>query len=122
MDKPFSQNLDECLRYYTKSYPYANSAGAVINAGAVWQACPVNTGPIGCVPFKKVMAKVPTLTGYSPVTGAINNVRNFSTSADLAISSVTAFTGDGSFSGWNLSATPSTIYNCAYHYTADTGW
>ena len=35
MDKPFSQNLDECLRYYQKTYAYGTKPGTAIDANAV---------------------------------------------------------------------------------------
>src|SRR4029077_17566790 len=35
MDKLFSQNLDECQRYYTKSYPYNIFPSAVNSSGCV---------------------------------------------------------------------------------------
>jgi hypothetical protein len=120
IDCPFEDNLTACQRFFTKSYPYATAVGAANNTGAINLAAMASTSPFAPVRFKRTMAKTPTITGYSPATGAVNNVRNTSAPADLVIASVAA-PGDDGFGGFNATA-PATNWGCQYHYTADTGW
>jgi hypothetical protein len=122
IDKPFAQNYDECLRYYQKSYGYGVAPGAANNAqGAINSTMGANVAPSIYTPFKKVMAKVPTVIGYSPNTGAANVVRDVGGGVDRAISGNITL-GDSGFSGFTLSATPAAVWQVQYHYTADTGW
>ena len=121
-DKPFSQNYDECLRYYTKSYAYGIVPGTAGAQGASMFFVPASQPPVTPVYFKKVMAKTPTIIGYSSNSGAPNNIRNVSAGADLAVSGANQI-GDSSFSGFNLTpAAPAAIWEAAFHYTSDTGW
>ena len=53
MDKPFSQNLDECLRYYEKSYPYGVALGTVNSAGHVYFSAAAAQNPLIPIRFKK---------------------------------------------------------------------
>jgi hypothetical protein len=119
IDKPFSQNLDECLRYFTKSYAYATKAGTVASTGAVAVTVTPSAHPIGHVPFKKTMAKVPTVTFYSSQTGTINAVYDVGASADRSISA-TNLPGDSGFAGVTLTALNTAATWYAYQYTADT--
>jgi hypothetical protein len=120
-DKPFSQNLTECLRYYDKSYSYAVKPGTVTSPGIQVFVPAGGVNPITPIRFKQIMATQPTMTGYNYTTGAINSVRDATNSADRAISS-TASTGDGGFNGFNVTGGVSTIWQALFHYTADTGW
>jgi hypothetical protein len=120
IDKPFSANLDECLRYYYKSYPYGAVPGTTSSSNLIFIGMGANTGPIGSFPYKKIMAKAPTVTGYAQ-DGTVNTVRDVSSSVNRAITS-NIFVGDTSFSGFNITGTPTTQWNCQFHYTADTGW
>ena len=123
IDCPFSgQNgsLEACQRYYQKTYPYATLAGTANETGAVIIQVPANGWPWGYVPYKRVMAKVPTVTGYSGPGGAINNVRDRSAAVDRGISAV-FLPGDSGFSGFNLASTNTSATTYSYHYTADTG-
>jgi hypothetical protein len=125
IDKPFTQNYDECLRYFSKSYPYAVKPGTVDSHGApTLNLAPVPNwaGVWTWVPFPKWMAKQPTIVGFSAATGASNVVRDGSNAVDRAISSVNAV-GESGFSGFTISG-QATTGNPWYqfHYTADTGW
>jgi hypothetical protein len=110
------------LRYFTKSYLYGTAPGAVSNPGQC-SISPFNTGqnPNGAIPFKKVMAKIPTVTGYSNATGATNTVRDSSAAVDRAITAV-ASAGDSGFGGFALSTQNASATIYSFHYTADTGW
>jgi hypothetical protein len=121
IDCPFTQNYDDCLRYFEKSYPYAVAPGTVSTAGAInfWTGSAQN--PFIPVRFKKVMAKTPTVVGYSDVSGAINNVRDVGAAVDRAISS-TLKPGDTAFAGFVTTTQGASIWQASFHYTADTGW
>lgn len=99
MDKPFSQNLDECQRYYSKSPSYSALATAANNAlGAVTLVVPASQSPYGYVPYKKTMAKVASYAVYSPITGLINNVRDLTSNVDRVVSGAVNG-GDSGFGG-----------------------
>jgi Collagen triple helix repeat (20 copies) len=122
MDKPFSQNYDECLRYYQKTYDYNIALGT---ASAVGQIALMTSNPnnlvTGPTRFIKPMANIPTLTAYNSVTGAVNSL--YLAGASYA---VTGFSnpGKGGFMGVNATGLPAVaagVY-AQLHYTADTGW
>ena len=123
MDKPFSQNLDECLRYYCKSYNYGIKQGTASNApGAVQGMTVPSQHPYFYAPFPKRMAKLPTVNGWSPLTGTVNAVTNWTASVDWGVSGPSSV-GESGFSGFTLASTPpAPSSNMQYHYTADTGW
>ena len=121
MDYPFTQNYDDCLRYYAKSYNYAVAPGTVTTAGIM---CVINpftsaTSPYASITYPKRMAKVPTTTIYNHGTGAANSVQNTG-GTNFTVSGVS-----GSEAGLfqvTLSA-PATGPQVYYpQYTADTGW
>ena len=120
IDKPFSQNLDECQRYFNTNYPAGIKPGAT-STGGYLQYTPANADPWGSWLFPKRMAKTPTVIIYSPNTGAANNVRDSYASVDRAVSGLPGVI-DNSYSGITLSAhnTNATYYN--WMHTADTGW
>jgi hypothetical protein len=122
-DCPFAQNYDDCLRYYTKSYNYPTIAGTA-SAGAGSAIFPAFAGnqPYCWQPFKKVMAKAPTVTGYSPNTGAINTMRDVSPgNVDRAVTSAVNV-GDTGFSGFNITGANAANWIAQFNWTADTGW
>jgi hypothetical protein len=123
MDCPFTQNYDDCLRYFQKSYPYAVMPGTANSVGIVnyWTSAGATAAALVPIRFPKVMAKTPTVVGYSNNTGAINTVRNATAGADVTISSSNT-PGDAGFNGFNLSTTVAASSNLQLHYTADTGW
>jgi hypothetical protein len=121
IDLPFNENLDQCLRYFTKSYHYTSVPGVVTAPGNISFYEFGSSHPYIPVQFKKIMAKAPTIAAYSPATGAINNVRNNTGAADIATSG-SANVADSGFQGFLCSSLPTTTWVCAFHYTADTGW
>jgi hypothetical protein len=72
------------------------------------------------VPFKKSMAKTPTLTAYS-TSPAINAVRDSTSAVDRAVSSFFGTATNG-FSGVTTSTATVGAARIDFHYTADTGW
>jgi len=124
IDVPFSQNLDGpmgCLRYFTKSYLYGTRAGTVMNTGEVRVPTIAGQHIWAHVPFKRTMAKAPTVTGYSSNTGTINAAYDMVAVGDRTITSV-FFPGDSCFGGFGLNAVNASQSGYQFHYTADTGW
>jgi hypothetical protein len=124
IDKPFSGangNLEECQRFYTKSYAYGTVAGTAAGANQVMGTVVANQHCYLYAAFKKVMAKIPTVIGYSPATGAVNTVRDVTANADRATTG-TASPADSGFSGFTISTQNAATAMYQYHYTADTGW
>jgi hypothetical protein len=121
-DCPFTQNLDDCLRYYQKSYDYKTAVGAVVNNGATGANITSGSWPLYQVSFPKRMAKVPTLTGYSPHTGAANNVYDGTAAVDRVIN-LASNLGESGFNGFQTATVYSGgTWTVSAHYTADTGW
>jgi hypothetical protein len=121
MDKPFTQSLSECQRYFQKSYQYGTALGTVTNAGAAFIVGVGGQQPFCYVPFKVTMGKAPTVVGYSGDTGAANNLRDRIAAVDKGISSTNG-AADSGFGGFSV-GTPNasaTIYS--FQYTADTAW
>lgn len=121
MDRPFIENFDDCLRYFCKTYDYgtpigqANAVGGLINIQG-----PSASNILGSWPFKKMMAKIPTVTCYSFTTGTINMVRDVTAATDRAVSS----TGGGmnALNAVILGTAAAANARLDWHYTADTGW
>lgn len=123
LDVPFQKSLDECQRYFTKSYPYATKPGtASISAGSVRFQAFAGMFPNNLyAPFKKTMAKAPTVTGYSTTSGASNTVRDEQAAADKTISG-TQGAEDSGFGGFSISSANAANWYGSFHYIADTGW
>jgi hypothetical protein len=121
IDKPFSANLDECLRYYQKTYSYGGKPSAVDSTGVIVLQTQANTNPLGPVRFHKPMAKGPTITAYSDGTGASGVVRDLYASGDRAVTGVFN-PNDSGFGGFALSTNNASQTLYTFHYTADTGW
>jgi hypothetical protein len=121
MDKPFTQNYDECLRYFQKTYDYGTKPGTVTNNGAVAGPANANADPYLYVPYKKPVAKVPTVTGYNPVTGAAGSVRDIIGAVDRPIAGVN-YSGDSAYAGFSLTTHNASPAYFVWHHTIDTGW
>jgi len=121
IDKPFDSNLDECLRYYTKSYPYTSKAGTVGTPGCVNMYVPANLSCVTPIIFRKIMANVPTITGYSSATGLINAVRDTTAATDRGINSALTV-ADSGFTGFLCNSQNAGTAQYQFHWIADTGW
>jgi hypothetical protein len=124
IDCPFGQNLDGdfgCLRYYEKSYLYGNAVGSVVGGCPTFFVPAGGVNPIVPIRFKKVMAKLPVVTAYSPTSGAVNTVRDVTGAADRA-ASAGQYASDSGFGGFTVTGGAATIWQGQFHYTADTGW
>jgi hypothetical protein len=123
IDCPFGQNLDGdmgCLRYYQKSYNYADKAGTVTSNGSLFITGPAGQSALGGIVFLKPMAKQPTVVGYSNTSGAVNTIRDVTAGADKTASPWGV--GEKNFQGWSVTAPNASTYFAQFHYTADTGW
>ena len=123
MDKPFSQNLDECLRYYCKSYDYGTAVGTVnapgYRVGSVFGVAPSVIWLDAT--FPKLMAKIPTVTPYNYASGAANSVYfNGIAVATAGVAPSTAGIQNVSIPSQGVSA--GQAYLGYMHFTADTGW
>ncbi len=121
IDKPFSQNYDECLRYYQKTYEYSVRTGTVNSSGVCVTQSQANTNPLGSMRFVKPMAKIPIVTGFSDVSGSSAVVRDIYAAGDRAISSAYDL-GSSGFGGFALSTQNASATIYTWHYTADAGW
>jgi hypothetical protein len=126
IDLPFNQNLDESLRYFDKGYSYGTAIGSVTGVQTImWYG---NTSPLlswvyGWVPFKKPLAKAPTMTIYDSNNGAVNSVYSYPDAIHRALASPGATANLNAISQLNLNAVP-TAGNLWMmgNYVADTGW
>ena len=123
IDKPFTQNYDECLRYYCKSYDYGVKAGTTTSAGRVSFASIANYSSVfGMIRFPKPMAVKPSLTFWSPSNGGVNII-NGNGGGNYTAGSMPDLSTTGVC---NIMTTP---VNAAggdlilwSHFAADTGW
>ena len=121
IDKPFNQNLDECLRYFTKSYDYSTKPGtaSVTNGVIPVVLALASTSLNPAVQFKKPLAKVPaSIVIYNQLSGASSSMQF--NGAAATVSSV-GWYGDAGFGLLTMAASQS-AGSGLFHYTADTGW
>lgn len=124
IDLPFPQNLDECQRYYFKTYDYGVVPGASSNngnaSGSGWGAtfAVATTTVLNHTPYIKELAKNPTVRFWSS-TGAAN-VLNW----PGGTSGITGVGAGGTKKIYTITI-PSSGLGCipvSYHFDADTGW
>jgi hypothetical protein len=123
IDKPFTQNLDESLRFYVKSYDYGTAVGTASTGSGARAYCvlPSNLSQaIGATVFPKSMAKAPTVTFYNHITGAANSAQD-SGGVNHAVTGV-IYAGLNSSNGMNFSTACTASMGMHFHYTSDTGW
>lgn len=121
IDKPFTQNYDECLRYYCKSQPYTlkppgTSAGSATTSWTVFGNNTAWAG--GGAFFPKPMATQPTVRIWSNA-GALNAVTIFGGS-DVAISTVSRTEKNINWISFSAAQTANT--GVTGQWDADTGW
>jgi hypothetical protein len=123
MDLDFQTNLIRCQRYWQSSYDYGTKPGTVTSSNGSINLITATTWTGIAVPvrFPVTMAQVPTMTFYSPITGASGNIRNNSTSADMAVSGPIA-AGTSGYGGVNTTANAADAQTLIWHHVADTGW
>jgi hypothetical protein len=86
----FESEFAACKRYFQSSYPFGSAPGTAI--GGIWTS--IETAEINRVilplQFPVEMRATPTLTAYSPATGASGNWYNRTAAADKTVSSFAA--------------------------------
>jgi len=126
IDKPFTANYDECLRYFQKSYAYSARPGATGIGGGMVGGFPLVSGwNMGTVRFVKPMAKAPTVTYYNPQNGAANGIYGWPSATNYSVGQQTPWgVSTTGWEGWNIGASPAYVAGDVtfLHYTADTGW
>ena len=121
MDKPFTQNYDECLRYYSKSYDYSTAVGVANSIGIkAFMAHTAVASAYGPLSFSKPMAKLPTVTLYDHNSGAANSVMD-NGGIHHAGASV-ANLGSTGFCSINFTTATTAGMPVYFHYAADAGW
>jgi len=134
IDKSWSQNYDECLRFYAKSYPYPTLPGATNQSSFATFQCPTAVSGAaytiyGGTRFPKQMAKQPTCMPYHNVSGASSAVNGWyatsgtipTTNGALSATGVNA-TASG-ITSLNMASGTSTAQIIGYaEWTADTAW
>jgi hypothetical protein len=123
MDKPWTQNYDECLRYFAKSYDYNTPINTVTDDGCIYGVVPTSnlqTAPTR-VSFPKPLAIKPTALNAYSTHGGVNAAWDFSAGANKAVTAISAYS-EKSFSQITISAASTAGAVLAYHYVADTGW
>jgi hypothetical protein len=122
IDKPFSQNHDECLRYFSKTYDYGVKPGTVTGAPVCSIASQGNADIAGWIPFVKRIAKSPAggIGIYNHSTGAIQSIQTRA-ATNIAVNSINNL-GESGFGGLTLASAPAANMPCYFHYVADTGW
>lgn len=111
----FLWDLQRCQKHYEQSYDYGTAPGTVTNNGAVSQRLSgVPTRIFLNAPFKQTKRVIPTMTGYSPNTGASGFV--YDNIGDVAINTFVvgtqsasiqsnAPTGSDGYMQWTADAT-----------------
>jgi hypothetical protein len=124
IDLSFLDNLQDCKRYFQKTWAYGTAVGTPTSANLV---AALNITTTQCVNLGirnlPSMAKAPTVTPYSYVSGTPNTVRDALTATDSTVASVGAPDVESPFVNINTSGTALNVGGACYvHYKADTGW
>ena len=122
------ENLEECRRYYQKSYQYTDPAGTSTVVGAIYNRYSSdvsNRADLG-VRLAPVMVKSPTVTFYSldgTSSGTIGSLSdcgsNFTHDANVGVNSASSISDSG-IDAVNLASSVDNILG--FHYTADCGF
>jgi hypothetical protein len=123
IDSEFHSNLQDCSRYYQRSYPYGVRNGTVNQTGVASYYQPAGMGQaVGSVIFPVRMAKGPAnIWIYSPTSGAINAAKNWFVAGDVAVTGA-GCAGETGFAWLNTNAVSGPTNMIAFHWVADSGW
>lgn len=109
--RSFGDELALCQRYYEKSYNQEVAPGGVSTFGGSYE----NAGSTFTVYFKVAKRIPPTVSFYSPTTGAIGKARDAGAGVDVG-----AALGNGGESTVTVNTSPITLGNgIAFQWTAD---
>jgi hypothetical protein len=121
MDRPFTDNLRDCWRYYEKSYEYATKAGTSTYQGTTGTYNYVNNVTMNMgARFKASKATTPSVSTYSPVTGALNVVA--ASNGETTVGAINGPTTESPFYSLTTSATLVVGQYTWAQWIADTGW
>jgi len=121
IDCPFTQNYDDCLRYYAKSYEYGVKAPTNTSVGVVSAMVGANANyALGTIPFAKTMAKIPALTVYA-VDGTANACLQLGQPGNAGVNSILGL-GSKGFYGVGFPSAVVGNQPVQMQYQADTGW
>lgn len=97
--------LDLCQRYYQKSYDYATAPGTATANGAIFTRVPQTNTSLQEMNTRlnKTMRTTPTMTWYSPNTGASGKIRDVQAATDRDIQ--WNFDISDTFTGWIITTT-----------------
>ena len=123
IDTPFVKRLSQlelllCQAFYQKSYDYSVLPGTVTNLGITRTVHPFQTNVITGLTFPIKMRATPSITIYSPISGASGNVRDNSAGVDRAVTGL-FYTTEYNFGYMALSTNIPAGYVTWYHWTAD---
>ncbi len=118
--RPYPAELALCQRYYEKSYNIGQPPGSLVTAGASTivvsgVSSAANMGGLA-VPFKAVKRTNPTVTYYSPATGAAGKGRDGTNNVDVGLSMTVSTAG---FNWWGYMGAATTWVNLSIQWTAD---
>lgn len=118
----FQEELARCERYYETSYDFGVKPGTVNGNGAIAPVIGMASSNVSTmnvtVPFKVPKRVTPTMTGYSPTSGASGKFRDSTNAADIN----SAFGSLGMYAatfGFTPSA-PTASASFLAHFTADS--
>ena len=120
--RSYDQELTDCRRYYEKSYDPGAPVGGISARGAVGTGqsnVTTNQNIDIYVPFKVSKRTTPSISLYSPVTGAGGMCSN-ATGPDVAIAVRSGTFSDIGMNGFSVfTLCPSTVYYPYFHFVAD---
>jgi hypothetical protein len=128
IDKPFFQNLNECLRYYQKTLPYnlafPNTTTRYVSIG---QQLANSSTVRSFILFNPEMAKAPVLrvTGYQTASYNSLYLDSSAGNANYTISALSNVDTRGTTGGFTVSGSGSVSTipsNALGNWEADTGW
>jgi len=83
--RSFSEELIKCQRFYQKSYSYADPPGTVSISGEIrFVAQAINVPYGGYVNYIVQIRNKANVIFYNSISGAVNSIRDYSTSGDVA--------------------------------------
>ena len=116
----FAEQLENCERFWRKSYGYDSAVGTVSNVGAATFVIYGQTSAARAagnhLTFASRMIAAPTVTTYSTLSGTSGKVYDNSAAGDL--NSTTQYQGETGFR-WHATTAVQTNADLAMHWTAD---
>lgn len=113
-DGSITSEANACKRYYEKSYQLVDPPGTLTQNGAIQFGPGTTTHRDAWVTFSVEKRVAPSMTAYSPDSGATGQFRNRSTNADVA-----GNFGEVGTTRTYSSFSPTVGQHYAYHYTAE---